>query len=64
MWSEGWLVALPDAYPLARIDLHGTDFDGQDVIVGHAERSPRCGRQALLNGTWESLLAACSSSPS
>lgn len=48
VWSEGWPVALTDAYPLAgRTDLHVTDFDGQDVVIGHAERGPRCGRHVL-----------------
>jgi DNA-binding transcriptional LysR family regulator len=48
LWSEEWLAALPEAHPLVRrTDLHATDFDGQNVIIGHAERGPRCGRHVL-----------------
>lgn len=48
VWSEEWLVALPEAHPLAaRTDLRATDFDGQNVITGHSERGPRCGRHVL-----------------
>ncbi|MBN8959567.1 MAG: LysR family transcriptional regulator [Rhizobiales bacterium] len=47
-WSDSLLAALPEAHTLAgRADLHGTDFDGHDVIVGHPERGPRCGRHVL-----------------
>lgn len=47
-WSEEWLAALPETHPLAhRTKLHATAFDGQDVIIGHAERGPRCGRHVL-----------------
>ncbi len=48
VWSEEWLAAFPEAHPLAhRARLHATAFDGQDVIIGHAERGPRCGRHVL-----------------
>lgn len=48
VWSEEWLAALPKSHRLARrADLHATDFNGQDVIVGHAERGPRCGCHVL-----------------
>ncbi len=48
VWSEEWLAALPEAHPLVRrTDLHATDFAGQDVIIGHAERGPRCGQHVL-----------------
>ena len=48
VWSEEWLAALPEIHPLAhRTKLHATAFDGQDVIAGHAERGPRCGRHVL-----------------
>jgi DNA-binding transcriptional LysR family regulator len=48
VWSEEWLAALPESHPLVRrTDLHATDFDGQNVIIGHVERGPRCGRHVL-----------------
>lgn len=48
IWSEEWLAALPETHPLARrTKLHATAFNGQDVIIGHAERGPRCGRHVL-----------------
>ena len=48
VWSEEWLAALPKAHPLVRrTKLHATDFDGQNVIIGHAERGPRCGWHVL-----------------
>jgi len=48
VWSEEWLAALPEAHPLAhQTKLHAAAFNGQDVIIGHAERGPRCGRHVL-----------------
>lgn len=48
LWSEEWLAVLPEAHPLVRRgDLRASDFDGQDVIIGHSERGPRCGRHVL-----------------
>ncbi len=48
IWSEEWLAALPEAHPLVRrADIHATDFDGQNVIIGHFEHGPRCGRHVL-----------------
>jgi len=48
VWSESWLVALPEVHPLAIWpSLNAADFAGENVIVGHAERGPRCGRHVL-----------------
>jgi DNA-binding transcriptional LysR family regulator len=48
VWSETWLAALPKAHRFVRrTHLQATDFAGQDVIIGHAERGPRCGRHVL-----------------
>jgi DNA-binding transcriptional LysR family regulator len=48
VWSEEWLAAFPEAHPLAhRTKLHATAFNGQDIIIGHIDRGPRCGRRVL-----------------
>lgn len=40
-WSDGSQAALPEAHPLTgRTDLDAPDFDGRNVIIGHAERGP------------------------
>ena len=48
IWSEECLAALPDTHPLTcKEDLQVYDFRGQNVIVGHLESGPQCGRHAL-----------------
>jgi hypothetical protein len=48
VWSEEWLAAFPEVHPLAhRTKLHATAFNGQDIIIGHIDRGPRCGRRVL-----------------
>ena len=48
VWSEEWLAAFPKAHRLARrTHLQAADFAGQDLIIGHEERGPRCGRHVL-----------------